>query len=234
MRLRHILSVLWKSTSWLVNRLWLVIDAPALLANHLFELASVWNIVRELTLSKQCLTSRSSRRAAAFVLGDLVFLSSKVYIFNCMTIVLVHFTWLINLACSCTSFNIIVDATLCLVAIVTCCLRYPLIKMNFSWSYLLRYSGHLAYLPWSISSTIDIFFEYDVPEKLLEQTYAYEHIFVVLSSEFFVTFFSQSKSMLIFWSRHLWLDVDLNNGNILILVLKGEFFPGRDVVLLLS
>ena len=55
-----------------------MIDAPALLANHLFELASVWNVVRELTLPKQCMTSRSSRLAAAYVLGDLVFLSSKV------------------------------------------------------------------------------------------------------------------------------------------------------------
>ena len=76
-----------------------MIDAPVLFANHLFDLASVWNVVRELiTISKQCMASRSSRLAAAFVLGDLAFLSSKGYIFTCMIIVLVHFTLLIKLA----------------------------------------------------------------------------------------------------------------------------------------
>ncbi len=50
-----------------------MIDAPSLLASHLFELASVWNVVRELTPSKQCMASRSSRLAVTFVLCDLVF-----------------------------------------------------------------------------------------------------------------------------------------------------------------
>jgi uncharacterized membrane protein YfhO len=74
-----------------------VIDALALFAIHLFDLASVWNLVRELlTLSKQCMASRSSRLAVAFVHGDLVFLSSKVYIFTYVTSVLVYFPLLIN------------------------------------------------------------------------------------------------------------------------------------------
>jgi hypothetical protein len=63
-----------------------VIDTPALFAGHLCDLASVWNVVRELlTLSKQCLASRASRLAPTFVRGVLVFLSSKVYIFTCVT-----------------------------------------------------------------------------------------------------------------------------------------------------
>jgi hypothetical protein len=36
---------------------------------------SVWNVVRELlTLSKQCVASRSSRLATTFVCGDLVYI----------------------------------------------------------------------------------------------------------------------------------------------------------------
>jgi len=42
------------------------------------------------------MASRSSRLTVAFVLGDLVFLSSKVYIFTYMTSVLVYFPLLIN------------------------------------------------------------------------------------------------------------------------------------------
>jgi hypothetical protein len=77
MKLRHIWSVLWISTNWLVGRLWPVIDALALFSSHLFDLASIWNVCRELsTLSKRRMAFRSSRLAAAFVLGDLVFLSS--------------------------------------------------------------------------------------------------------------------------------------------------------------
>ena len=58
-----------------------MIDALALFASHLFDLASVWNVVRELlTLSKRRMASRSSRLAAAFALCDLVFLSSKASI----------------------------------------------------------------------------------------------------------------------------------------------------------
>jgi hypothetical protein len=70
-----------------------VIDAPAVLfASHLFDLASVWNVVRGLlTLSKRCVASRSSRLAPTFVPYDLIFISSKVYIFTCVTNVLVHF-----------------------------------------------------------------------------------------------------------------------------------------------
>ena len=69
-----------------------MIDALDLFASHLFDLPSVWNVVRELlTLSKRRMASRSSRPAAAFVLGDLVFLSLKVYISTCVTSVLVHF-----------------------------------------------------------------------------------------------------------------------------------------------
>ena len=57
-----------------------MIDAPALFANQLFDdFTSVWNVVRELlTLSKQCLASRSSRVAPTFVRGDLVFPFFKV------------------------------------------------------------------------------------------------------------------------------------------------------------
>ena len=49
-----------------------------LFASHLFDLASVWNVVRELlTLSKRRMASRSSRLAVAFILGYLVFLFFK-------------------------------------------------------------------------------------------------------------------------------------------------------------
>ena len=57
-----------------------MIDAPALFVNHFFDLASVCNVVRELlALSKLCPASRSSRLTTTFILGDLIFLSSKVY-----------------------------------------------------------------------------------------------------------------------------------------------------------
>ena len=74
-----------------------MIHALALFASHLFDLAGFWNEVREsLTLAKRRMASRSSRLAPTFVLGDLVFLSSKVYIFTCVTNVLVYFPLLIN------------------------------------------------------------------------------------------------------------------------------------------
>jgi hypothetical protein len=74
-----------------------VIDALALFASHLFDLASVWNVVRELlTLSKRRMASRSSRLAPTFVHGDLVSLYSKVYIFTSVTNVLVYFLLSIN------------------------------------------------------------------------------------------------------------------------------------------
>jgi hypothetical protein len=59
-----------------------VIHALALFASHLFDLAGFWNEVREsLTLAKRRMASRSSRLAPTFVLGDLVSLFSKVYIY---------------------------------------------------------------------------------------------------------------------------------------------------------
>ena len=61
-----------------------MIDAPALFVNHLFDLESVWDVVRELlALSKLCPASRSSRLATTFVPSDIVFLSSKVYNYLC-------------------------------------------------------------------------------------------------------------------------------------------------------
>ena len=110
-----------------------MIDALALFASHLFDLASVWNVVRELlTLSKQCMASRSSRLAPTFVHGYSVILSPKLYILTCVTSVMVHFPLLIKLACYCTSLNIIVDATFCLVAVVICFLRHSLIRINYN------------------------------------------------------------------------------------------------------
>ena len=77
--------------------MWPVIDAPAPFASHLFDLASVWNVVRELlTLSKQCMASRSPRLAPTVVLGNLVFLSLKVYIFTNVTGVMVYFPFFLN------------------------------------------------------------------------------------------------------------------------------------------
>ena len=74
-----------------------MIDAPAPFPSQWFELTSVWNVVRELlTLSKQCMASRSLRLAPTFVHGNLVFLSSKVYMFTYVTSVLVYFPLLMN------------------------------------------------------------------------------------------------------------------------------------------
>ena len=54
------------------ERLWVVIDAPALVADRLSNKASDWNLFRELlTLSKQCAASRFYRLASTFVPGDL-------------------------------------------------------------------------------------------------------------------------------------------------------------------
>ncbi len=97
-----------------------MIDAPALFVKHLFDLASVWTVVRELLiLSKQCLASRSSRLAPTFVRDDSVFLSSKAYIFTCVISVLVHFPFLMKLAWLCTGLNIIGNAAFFFVTIVT-------------------------------------------------------------------------------------------------------------------
>ena len=60
------------------DRLLPLIGAPALVADHLTELANVREVVRELlTLSKQRMAARSSRPAPSFVVGHFVFLSSK-------------------------------------------------------------------------------------------------------------------------------------------------------------
>ena len=130
---------------WLVDRLWPVIDAPAIFASHLFDLASVWNVARELlALSKQCMASRYFRQAPTFVPGDLVFLSSKFYVFTCVTIVFFHFALLIEFAWHWTSLDIIMDATFFLVAIVICFLKHPLTRMKYNWFYFWCHSGNLA------------------------------------------------------------------------------------------
>ena len=93
----HLKCLMNISTNRLADRLWLVIDTPVLFASHLFDLASVWNVVRELlTLSKQCLAPRSSRLAHTFVRGDLAFLSLKIYIFTSEPSVLVQFPILLS------------------------------------------------------------------------------------------------------------------------------------------
>jgi hypothetical protein len=75
----------------LIDRLWPVIDAPALDPNHLFDLISVWNVVRELqTMYGFSFFSTSP----IFFLKYLVFLYSKVYIFTCVIKVSIHFTLL--------------------------------------------------------------------------------------------------------------------------------------------
>jgi hypothetical protein len=220
MRLQHIWSVLWISTSWLVDRLWQMIDVPVVFVNHLFDLASVCNMVRELlALSKLCPASLSSRIALPFVLYDLVFLSSKVCMFTCVTSVLVHFPLLLKLAWHCTCFNIIVNATFFLVAIVIYFLGHPWIKTNYIWLHLYvmvdtwhnRRSPFLQYMT---------HFLYDIPEWiLLEQTHVDEQIYVFLLPYFIIcdNFFSK-KVYVYFWSRYLWTNVELNHENILILV----------------
>jgi len=61
-----------------------MIGAPALVADNLFDLASLKNVSRVTTLSKQRMDSRYSRLAPTCIPGDLVFRSSKVYIFACV------------------------------------------------------------------------------------------------------------------------------------------------------
>ena len=59
-------------SSALIDRLWLVIDAVDLVANSLFDFASVWNVFRELlTRSKHCMASRYFRLPLTFVHEDL-------------------------------------------------------------------------------------------------------------------------------------------------------------------
>jgi len=101
---------IYKLTSWSIVG---CDDAPALVADHLFYLASIWNLVRELLmLSKQCLASCSSQLALPFVLGDLVFLSSKVYIVTWVINVLTHLRLLKKLTWNFTSLlNIVLDAS---------------------------------------------------------------------------------------------------------------------------
>jgi hypothetical protein len=123
-----------------------VIDTRALNVSHLFDLASVWNVVRELLIiPKRRMASRSSRLAPAFVLGDLVFLSSKVYIFTCVTSVLVYFPLLIN---GLTLYKLEHHRECNL---LFCC-NWDMLskasidhnKLRLITSLMLRYSGHLA------------------------------------------------------------------------------------------
>jgi len=159
------------------------------------------NVVREfLALSKQCVASRSSRLALSFVLGDLVFLSSKVYIFTCVTDVLVHFPLFIKLACHCTRLNIIVNVTFFLVAIVICFLRHPLIIMiNYNLLHLLCHGGHLAHSPWAISSMLYTFccLWRSSVKAIGTNTCSWSYICISLI-KFFVPIFFQTMSMLTF------------------------------------
>jgi hypothetical protein len=121
----------------LADRLWPVIDAPNFVVDRIFDLSSIWNVDRGLvTLSKQCMTSRSSRLASTFVLGDLAFLSPKVYIFIRAISVLTHSRLLKKLAWNRTSLNNLVNAGFILFEITFCFLRNPIliskfIKMNY-------------------------------------------------------------------------------------------------------
>ena len=123
-----------------------MIDALALFASHLLYLASVWNVVRDLLiLSKRRMATRSSRLALTFVPGDLVFLSSKIYIFTCVTSVLVYFPLLnnaltlyklehhreCNLRFGC-NFDMLSKASI------------DQNELQLITSLMLRYSGHLA------------------------------------------------------------------------------------------
>ena len=141
MKLRHISnwSFLW---IWACCTNWSIVASDwytGLVANHFFDLASVWNVVREsLTLSEQCMASRSSRLGLTFVHGDLIFHSSKFYIFTWVINILVHLTLLKNLTWNCTSVNSIVDAAFFLFSIVISSLKHPtliskLIRTNYTW-----------------------------------------------------------------------------------------------------
>ncbi len=166
------------------------------------------------------MVSRSSRLAATFVHGDLIFLSSKVYIFTYVTNVLVHFTLFIKLALHyCTSLNTIVDATFFLVAIVICFLRNPLIRMRFNWLHILYYDGHLAFLPWSVSLIFDTFccMWRSWVNVNGTNTCLWTHICVSFVKFLLWQFFS-NKVDAEFWSRYPSTNVDLNNENMLILL----------------
>ena len=108
-----------------------MIDAPALFVSHLFDFASAWNVVRELlTFSNQFIASRSSRLAPTFVPSDLVFISSKVYIFTCVTNVLVHFPLLIKVG---LTLHKLKHQRGCNLFFVVCfLLRHFLIRMNYN------------------------------------------------------------------------------------------------------
>ena len=121
--------------------------------------------------------------------------------------------------------NTIVNATFFLLAILICFLRHPTFisksnKLNYKWIHLYetldtwsnRQSG--PYL-----QMFDIFLWYDVPEwMLLKQTQIYEHMYLCFSHQIFVPHFFQNKVYVDFLFRHLWINVELNNENIMISV----------------
>ena len=144
----------------------------------------------------------------------------KVYIFTWVTSVLVNFTLLLKLAWYCNSLNTIMDASFFLVAIVTFFLRHPLIIINYNWFPFLCFGGHLAYSPWFISSMIDTFCCIPRSSVNVIGTYTclWTYICVSLIRYFMSSIFSQNNVYVDFWSRYLWIHIELNNENILILV----------------
>jgi hypothetical protein len=112
----------------------------------------------------------------------------------------------------------------CLLAIVICFLRYSSfisnsIRMNnYNWFRLYHALDTWSNRRGTYLQCLTRFVGYDIPGwVLLEQTHVYEHIFVFLSTYFLWHFFPNTIYV-DFWSRHLWIDVELNNENILILV----------------
>ena len=173
-----------------------MIDALALFASHLFDLASVWNVVRELlTLSKRQMASRSSRLAPSFVLGDLVFLFSKVYIFTCVTNVLVYFLLLINGL----TLHKLEHHRECNLLFCCNCDMFPKACIDHNELHLITYPR----LQWSLGliAVVPIF---NVLHKRFDVTflsgcYWNKHIYVFLLSNFiFCESFSEIKSMLTF------------------------------------
>ncbi len=143
------------------------------------------------------MASRSHRLAPTFVLGDLAFLSSKVYIFTHMTSVLVHFALLIKLDWHCTSLNIIVNATFfgCNCGMLSKA-SIDQNELQLIPSLILQWTlGFIALVP--IYNVWHIFW-YDIPEwMLLKQTHAYEQMYVFLLSDFMALFPKQSLCWLL-------------------------------------
>ena len=91
------------------------------------------------------------------------------------------------------------DVTFFPLAIVICFLKASIDQNEFQLITSIIYDGHLAYLPWSISSMIDICFECTVPKwMLLEQTHVYEQLVFLVSNFILCDSFSQTESMLTF------------------------------------